>query len=231
MTACAEPPVKERPILMSAAMVLAILERRKTQTRRLVKPQPPVIAKFNHSGGRLFHVEKWPKAEREFSNFGRVEDVLCPYGKPGDRLWVRETHGFWCHSVESVGVEYAAGGEDKIVDFPNRAGMPSLEVQCRKNIGGGRRKRPSIFMPRWASRITLEITGERVERLQEISEADAKAEGVVASETVEMKDGSPCYTLPYQTLWNQINGCDAWEKNPLVWVVEFKDISERAVAA
>lgn len=207
--------MKERPILFSGAMVRAILAGRKTQTRRVVKPQPkststnpPLGAKpgefyvvpdaFPTSATRGFvisHCESYGThhcmGQKEFA------EGFCPYGATGDRLWVRETF------------------------MP----MPHLNAkafyQADDRLVGGKWK-PSIFMPRALSRITLEVVKVRVERLQSIREEDAKAEGVEASTQVEMKDGSPCYSLPYQILWNQINGVGAWESNPWVWVVEFK---------
>jgi hypothetical protein len=149
-------------------MVRAILDGRKSQTRRIVKLRVvPIVEECFRVNG------KWCNHTFDYDLVN-----LCPYGVPGDRLWVKETHSFWCHSIESVGVEYASGGDDKVVDFPGKAGMPPLSVQVRKTISGKRVKRPSIFMPRWASRITLENTSVRVERLQDISEADAIAEGV-----------------------------------------------------
>ena len=192
---------KEKPILFTGPNVRGILEDRKTQTRRIVKdPKMPTV---HPGGGSKLAVPDW-----------YLED--CPYGQPGDLLWVKETHSFWCHSVESVGVEYAAGGEDEIVDFTNGVGMPSLEVLTRKNIGGGRRKRPSIFMPRWASRLTLEITAVRVERLQGISEEDAIAEGCCGV------TGTQWGVPNYRYVWESINGPGSWALNPYVWCITFK---------
>ena len=216
---------KERGILFSAPMVRAILEGRKTQTRRVVKPDPPDHIDRLHNG-ELSKRFPYPLEDDDGNpcGFGFQDDNnrfwRCPYGQTGSRLWVKETHSFWCHSFESVGVEYAAGGDDKIVEFPNKLGMPSLDVQCRKNIGGGRRKRPSIFMPRWASRITLEIESVRVERLQDITEADARAEGVPA----DTRDGFS--RAAYVTLWESINGKGSWAKNPWVWVIDFRPIKK-----
>lgn len=171
--------IRERPILFSGAMVRAILEGRKTMTRRVVKPQP-------HAG---VDAVKWQDViitgcnTPDQSGFAMMrggvidsEAIRCPYGMPGDRLWVRET--FRVESVgthvpvkipyEDVGIVYAADGEKRNIhrEYPS-----VLSSTCHNN-------KPSIFMPRWASRITLEITGVRVERLQEITEADAIAEGV-----------------------------------------------------
>lgn len=162
--------MKERPILFSGAMVRAILDGSKTQTRR--------VCKLDVRGGM-------PQPE--------LDSLLrcCPYGQPGDRLWVRET---WAKTyVRQAGAEwfvYATG--DNRTDY------------------GGPWK-PSIHMPRAASRITLEITGVRVERLGEISESDARAEGVQS-------------VAEFKELWASINGLGSWEANPWVWVVEFRRI-------
>lgn len=200
---------KERPILFSAPMVRAILEGRKTQTRRVVKPQPIGADYWTRSDTVYPQGLFWPNRINSEPAFLKPR-----YGQPGDRLWVRET---WAHvGCEDEGVPehyvYRADGGD-YSDWESLEGEPF-------------RWRPSIHMPRWASRLTLEITGVRVERLQEISETDAKAEGVEASGAVEMKDGSPCYTLPFERLWERINGCDSWAANPWVWVYEFQPIAD-----
>lgn len=179
--------MKERPILFSAPMVRAIVAGTKTQTRRIVKP------------GVL--EDGWPiayAAER------------CPYGAPGDRLWVRET---WAKAGE-VGddIEYRADNPDPL----------------------GARWRPSIHMPRWASRLLLEVTAVRVERLQDISEDDACAEGVQELDGTldelalyaRAKKMGECATdsrVWFAELWDSINGTRApWASNPFVWVVSFK---------
>jgi hypothetical protein len=176
--------MKDRPILMCGEMVRATLDGSKTQTRRVVKPQP-----FSE------HVVK----------FG--EEMQSPYGWKGDRLWVRETWRVF-------------GGRE----YEYQKHKPSVRYRADDICGEDFQAewRPSIHMPRWASRLTLEITEVRVERVQDITESDAKAEGVPASKNVEMKDGSPCYRIPYQILWNQINGCDAWDKNPWCWCITFR---------
>jgi len=177
--------VRERPILFSGPMVRAILEGRKTQTRRL----------FN---GRA----KWHFIE----SHGDLS--ICPYGHPGDRLWVREAHHVLrAGNVDGSGREIVYRADDP--DFP---------------YGWT----PSIHMPRWASRIDLEVTGVRAERLQEISDEDARAEGIVnkhggwnASETVYGVN----YTGPFSHLWESINGPGSWDANPWVWVIEFQPIT------
>ena len=212
----------ERPILFSGPMVRAILAGTKTQTRRVVKPQPTQVLPHTEEvrPGLDVHIPlgwEWREsfiADSE-GGFGALSSLqyACPYGRVGDRLWVRETFALvWpgeCapESVHENRVEYHA---DTGAKYPG--GWPN---DCGDDPDCGRWK-PSIHMPRWASRITLEVTGVRVERLQEISRADADAEGVASIL------GHP---ESFATLWNSINGkrpgC-SWEDNPWVWCVEFR---------
>lgn len=189
--------MKERPILFSAPMVRALLAGTKTQTRRVVKGVQP----WGSRNGR----PEWAIVGTE---------PRCPYGQPGDRLWVRET---W----------QAVNGDDRarhIVTHPrpNRgwieyAATPRLDEPAYK-------WRPSIHMPRWASRITLEVTEVRAERLQDISEADALAEGVNVHPDHHGKPRTSIYSpvQAYADLWDQINGAGSWDTNPWVWAVSFK---------
>jgi len=208
--------MKERPILFSAPMVRAILEGRKTQTRRAVNgvADPDEIEVLGDSGEAFMH----SGACESFCDYACGGAVLkCPYGIPGDRLWVKET--FWKHKQTS---------------FVRHADCAS-DASWKET---GWRKVPSIHMPRWASRITLEIADVRVERLQDISEADAVAEGVR-----QMRDGSGCWVgregpgkwvTPWAAareafcdIWESINGKGSWDANPWVWVIEFKRIEAR----
>lgn len=207
--------MKERPILFSGAMVRAILSGRKTQTRRVVKPQINVSrVTYGCIGGQGFGFI-----------FGN-KVVRCPFGELGDRLWVRETHfesRKWRHAPL-----FAAAP-----DFIYRADYEYREELS--SVIGCHHWRPSIFMKREASRITLEIVSVRVERLQDISEADAVAEGI-ERDAAEFKNynakdkafpwlgGVGAAVLSYKTLWESINGAGSWEANPWVWVVEFKQI-------
>lgn len=191
--------MKERPILFSAEMVNAIMSGRKTQTRRIVKPEPDSILNgepyWNIGGLRL----------RETAN----NPLHCKYGSIGDRLWVRET--FW-HNDEIPGIDgccYRADGE-----MPNHM------------IDGGTKWKPSIFMPRWASRILLEITDIRVERLQDISESDAKAEGCRCNKDTCAETGYGNYRDSYRALWESINGKGSWDTNPFVFAISFKRITQ-----
>lgn len=170
--------IKERPILFSGEMVRAILDGRKTQTRRVVK------------GIAL----DWLAPDMFTPRFvASPENDLCQYGKVGDRLWVRET-------FQPYGDGYAYRATPAIPENHNW--------------------KPSIFMPRAASRITLEITNVRVERLNEISDKDAEAEGV---EAWSNSGNSPAWK--FQCLWDRINGKKyPWSSNPWVWVIEFRKI-------
>lgn len=192
--------MKERPILFSGAMVRAILDGRKTQTRRVAKEFAGrddldlILRRFPHQNG-------------------------CPYGQAGDRLWVREAFsGPWC--MEAQGGMAATP--------PSKWGATSriwYWADGSPTHGDWTRPRPSIHMPRWASRITLEITGVRVERLQDISEADAVAEGCGQDGSV---DGVYVANNPrgaFFHLWRQINGPGSWDANPYVWVVSFRRIA------
>lgn len=176
-----ETTTKERPILFSAPMVNAILDGRKTQMRLVVKPQP--------SEGMIIHGpelyepmvirrgEEVPGAP-VFGIYDSEGDwgVECPYGQPGDRLWVR--HSFWCCEVEGQGVGnlFAVYDDEIVKGIPQPKTLRPWQFATGKFPRAGRIR--SIHMPRWASRIDLEITGARKERVQEISEADAIAEGI-----------------------------------------------------
>lgn len=198
---------RERPILFSGPMVRAILEGRKTQTRRVVKHIPALGApeEWCHRAGSV-----------EFSHIAGPYQHFCPYGHSGDRLWVKETY---CEA--SSHMEF--GRKIYRADIGETA-KPPLWMKWK----------PSIFCTRIASRITLEITGVRVERLKDCSEADAIAEGI---DHREFGDGSGTMlyrvadnawendpVAAYRTLWESINGPGSWAQNPWVWVVEFKRV-------
>ena len=205
--------MKERPILFSGPMVRAILDGRKTQTRRIMKPQP------TYDGFWWSHKGYSCGGEKQFRD-GLPLFVGCPYGKVGDRLWVRETccsDGWSVHYLADN--DHREFGETRYDDV----------IKLHHYSGGFSRQVPSIHMPRWASRITLEITGVRVERLNEISEADAYSEGVTITSgqsfasngNPELRNEARC---AFQSLWNSINGPESWAANPWVWAVEFKRI-------
>jgi hypothetical protein len=219
--------VKESPILMSGPMVRAILEGRKTQTRRVMSPQPIVEISRREQANRTWHVEiEWKGLRRRSHGYAGLEngdkemlaswaEDFCPYGEPGERLWVRET---FAPSVNEAGEILKSDPPSYCADNPVFAeGGPD-----------DWRWTPSIFMPRWASRITLEITNVRVERLQEISEADAKDEGATPANAGQDEHGPiKTYRTGFVYGWNSINskrkGC-AWSDNPWVWCISFQKL-------
>lgn len=203
---------KERPILMSGAMVRAILVGRKTQTRRVVNFKK--IAKATGcTKGRLAYSPTF-NSWAVFDGNGEADLALvdCPYGKVGDRLWVKET---FKENEPPSGYIY-------------RASEAEYGYTYEKPW------KPSIFMPRQASRIDLEIKAIRVERLKDISEADAIAEGIEQDGNGwkgYVEGNLPRLAFPqnsYKTLWESINGAGSWDLNPWVWVIEFRKVEEGA---
>ena len=197
--------MKERPILFSAPMVRAILAGTKTQTRR--------VAKLTASG----HVKE-PGGHRRWHPADPDAAHACPYGQPGDRLWVRET---WAYGIHAM-----AAKRDEDGPFVYAADGTTQGRLCD-------RWRQSIHMPRWASRITLEITSVRVERLHDISEADAIAEGCIQNPNGYYQGGPhkviglkqmATAVRAYRDLWESINGPSSWDANPWIWVVEFRRV-------
>lgn len=205
----AKTAVKTRPIIFSGEMVRAILDGKKTQTRRVIKPQPEYVL-----GGRhLVRLEDMPEQLKPSVIKNLLSD--CPYGQPGDRLWVRET---WAR-VPTTAYRCSEGVQQTC--YPDD---PSMAVVYR---AGWERSDPGVWkspyhMYRWMSRITLELTGVRVERLHDISEADIKAEGFdrawyrgYTSRKIDEDDD-------FSDFWDHVNGKRApWSSNPWVWVMEF----------
>lgn len=206
----------ERPILFSGPMVRAILDGRKTQTRRVFK-LPRSMAWHDELGGER---DGWVT---DGNGWWSVDELRCPYGIVGDRLWVREA---WCQRSENGRPVYNAQGNLDCTCVHFQA--DGEDVVCLDEYGfrefnkDGSEKspwRPSIHMPRWASRITLDIVGIRIERLDEISEADALSEGVGV-------DGQLSAVERFANLWVKINGAGSFDANPLVWVIEFRMVNE-----
>lgn len=205
----------EKPILFSGPMVRAILEGRKTQTRRIVKPVPQMVdnkktATWEGNAVTLM---------RLFDQVGRS----CPYGHSGDRLWVRETWQGPLMDCDTMENEYRGSPDDfhkpeYCVYAADGGPTPEFITQDDELVC---RWRPSIHMPRWACRILLEITGIRVERLHDISANDCVAEGCGA-EVFWPESNS---IAQYKRLWESINGADSWASNPWVWVIEFRRVS------
>lgn len=207
--------MKERPILFSGAMVRALLAGTKTQTRRVMKPQPtgfvggPGVKLRDGSPAPLVPIDE------DVAPVGR--EIRCPYGAAGDRLWVRES---FCHLYRDNTEPPARRPED--VAYMADGITPDLYAYGPW--------KPSIHMPRWASRITLVVTGVRVERLQDISKADALAEGVNVHQDHHGKPTTSIYSpvQAYRDLWEQINGPGSWDANPWVWAVDFKRLEAAA---
>ena len=182
--------MKAKPIIFSAPMVRALLEGRKTQTRRLLKPAPPA----------------------------GVIVARCPFGNTiGAYLWVRETFGYVSpdekiRHISECKVEYRADLPHDCDDMPGN--WPRDEAM---GDGDAPRWRPSIYMPRWASRLTLRITDIRVEKLKDIKEEDAIAEGLAS-------DGDEAAKISFARLWEAIHGQNSWQENPWVWVLSFEVI-------
>ncbi len=217
--------MKERPILFSAPMVLAILAGKKTQTRRIVKPQPEAVGY-----GRSCEVHpymtgtQWPLAYYEMRGacWNSSQPLKCRYGQPGDRLWVKEN---WAARLDQDHLKPSQLPRTSVGYWADGPGK-CCNTGC---AGAAGRVRSSMFMPRWASRITLEITNVRVERVQEITEEDAKAEGVEPWPEAdlrpdgELRDGpSVAYRAGFHDIWNGING--NWDANPWVFVIEFRRV-------
>ena len=245
--------MKERPIPFSAPMVRAILNGTKTQTRRIMKPQPTVSEDgwFSWNG----HAPNSPYSAYATNHIDKESLRLfvgpsSPYGKPGDQLWVRERfQPLWADGFDwdsHIKPDYKTGfGYD--ISYPATHGIVEW-IDGDDNITD--RCRPSIHMPRWASRISLEILAVRVEQLNDISKADAEAEGIeginrpIGGDDYEtywrdyslsdadadgwpyLRDGKQVES--YKTLWEKINGKGSWDENPWVWVVEFKRIEPGA---
>lgn len=201
--------MKERPILFSAPMVRAILAGTKTQTRRVVKPQPHDPAEGVYSAPSMIHGTGSYTQDHMLAD--GFDGGTCPYGKPGDQLWVRETFA----KVEGQTHPWIATDYRATYTHGDRMG---------DHLGVKRRWTPSIYMPRAASRILLEIVSVRVERLQEISDQDALAEGVSPDMGLRWQSGDDTPRGIYGELWESINGPGSWDANPWVWVVEFKRV-------
>ena len=221
----------ERPILFNTEMVNAILEGRKTQTRRVLNNTHPVVTGFVPNGERGYW-KGTAKSEQVIQQYITTFPftIKCPFGMVGDRLWVRETFAP-VNLYGEIALAYKADSDViRVVEnesFQDDDGTinyddPRLEkysfAAWADDLLEGKEGnwKPSIHMPRWVSRILLEITNVHVEQLQDISESDCLKEGV----------GSPilrdCKKPKFMQLWESINGTGSWNKNPWVWVIDFK---------
>lgn len=208
--------MKERPVIFNGEMVRAILDGRKTQTRRSISDRHLHLIDVASQVGECYPLE----SGIDHANSQSYYREHCPFGKVSDRLWVRET---WTpESIDAEDGNYSP-------DYRAMANGQPLDGRWT----------PSIHMPRWASRITLEITGVRVERLQDISEADAINEGIDADSLDESQDkydciadhnmtGRPTARGHFSDLWQSIYGAENWRANPWVWVIEFRRVDDSA---
>ncbi|MCM2317845.1 MAG: hypothetical protein NDI93_00770 [Pseudomonas sp.] len=236
--------MKERPILFSGPMVRALLEGRKTVTRRAIKHQPDVpvtdaIPRRNYPHGPATVNWYWRPQHGHLNGApSHGWDFKCPYGEPGDRLWVRET---WM-DLRGTGVEHRPTPDSPLQRYAYGADSPpgSASDEARKDFG--LKWRPSIHMPRAASRILLEITAVRVERLQD-GEGETTFESRYLAEGInrihhgdgeyyyhafESEPGPRNWIDPFDAwreLWTSVNGSTSWAANPWVWVVEFKVVT------
>lgn len=222
--------MRERPIIFNADMVRAVLDGRKTQTRRII--QSPAknmqasghkVIKYREPGDKWYgeHVFSMRNQSGTWCDYTKEQFLAkCPFGVVGDRLWVRESfyeHGHWQGGGYDPEDSYFVS--DKQVLFP-ADGIQRPSERKREDFW---RSRPSIHMPRWASRIMLEITGVRVERLQAITLGDICKE--IGCGLYDFRPATDGFRV-WAELWNSIYGADSWQANPWVWVVEFKRVEE-----
>ncbi|EDW0107083.1 hypothetical protein S969_004522 [Salmonella enterica subsp. salamae serovar 6,7:z:1,5] len=194
-------------------MVRAILDGRKTQTRRVLGTYQDAVKfcpEWDVNGKQIFIV----LGEKDHTGMNPVITAIpCPFGQPGDRIWVRETFRVHSRATDVATLVYRASVRNSWTEQTHRVPV----AVCNKPATP-EKWTPSIHMPRWASRITLEITDVRVERLNSITESDAEAEGVTDTGFGDLLvDG-------FRYLWKSIYGDDSWQANPWVWVIEFKRV-------
>lgn len=216
--------MKERPVIFNGEMVRAILDGRKTQTRRIMKVQPEPsktrAGDFWFSSKKLesmVHVSDFMPGNSPIADCHLFfQEHCCPFGPVGERLWIRETF----MDLTGTGIEATTG---KFEGFAYRADTPagSYGDEVRKEYG--LKWTPSLHMPRKACRILLEITAVRVERLNDISEEDAMAEGVAPSQHI-ITPPEALYRVGFLKLWQSIYGEESWRANPWVWVIEFRRV-------
>ena len=210
--------MKERGMIFNGEMVRAILDGRKTQTRRIMKPQPEPCPRGGHWWPSnvfktMLHVED--EMQNGKGGWGGLVGDACPFGAVGDRIWVRETWASGLSTKSTLAYRATHKRED-------------LEDGFYDTI----KWTPSIHMPRWASRILLEITDVRVERLNAISEEDARAEGIIDGGCLNCGEPEPCgcanpepdATDAFAYLWQSIYRQESWNANPWVWVISFERI-------
>ncbi|EMR3149118.1 TPA: hypothetical protein L7182_002641 [Klebsiella pneumoniae] len=205
--------ITERGMIFNGEMVRALLDGRKTQTRRIVKGTDGAVKfckEWNINGEEVFVV----LGEKDHTGMNPVLGVIsCPFGAVGDRIWVREAFRVHSRATDVATLVYKASERNSWTEQTRRVPV----AVCNKPATP-EKWTPSLHMPRWASRILLEITGVRVERLRSMSQDDARAEGVIAA-SGPMEAG-----LAFRELWDSIYGEESWKANPWVWVIEFKRV-------
>lgn len=226
--------MKERPVIFNGEMVRAILDGRKTQTRRVMKHQPK---QHDHKN---YDTAPWSDAPPAYYNVNSADWACkycgegigfdgrsvyrCPFGRVGDRLWVREAYQgplFNFDQMETYLEDTSKFERPEFCEYRADGGKTPEYYDADDNLRYG--WKPSIHMPRWASRITLEITAVRVERLQDTSEEDAKSEGVAPSQHI-ITPPEALYRVGFLKLWQSIYGEESWGANPWVWVIEFRRV-------
>ncbi|HDV9412925.1 TPA: hypothetical protein RKV49_002396 [Raoultella ornithinolytica] len=224
--------MKERGMIFNGEMVRAILDGRKTQTRRIMAPQP--ADDIERSAFPNPDAIGWKSSLKH--KHGSTTAHFCPFGAVGDRIWVRETFQgplFDYEQMEAFLEDSSKFEKPEFCQYAADGGHRPEYQDADDNLRYG--WRPSIHMPRWASRITLEITDVRVERLNAISEEDAEAEGINMEALADSQDrydciadhnmtGRPTATGAFKYLWESIYGAENWQANPWVWVIEFKRV-------
>ncbi|MEH3539426.1 hypothetical protein POV95_01750 [Klebsiella variicola] len=226
----------ERGMIFNAEMVRAILDGRKTQTRRIMKLQPkPSKSRpgdFWFSSKKLesmVHVSDLAPGNSPIADYHLfIQEHCCPFGAVGDRIWVREAFRVHSRATDVATLVYKASERNSWTEQTRRVPV----AVCNKPATP-EKWTPSLHMPRWASRILLEITDVRVERLNAISEEDAAAEGVPPAGSL-LPDYPGTFLTPkgdfatakvaFQRLWESIYGAENWLANPWVWVIEFKRV-------
>lgn len=213
--------MRERGMIFNAEMVRALLDGRKTQTRRVLTPLQLGLIELAAIAGECYPLE----SGQQHTNSQSYYRELCPFGDVGDRLWVREAFRVHSKATDVATLVYRASERQSWTQQTRR--VPISE--CNKPVSP-EAWTPSLHMPRWASRITLEITGVRVERLSSMTEEDARAEGCMGGH-----DSIPGYMYSatphehFHHLWTSIYGEDSWQVNPWMWVVEFKRVEDEQI--
>ncbi|WP_159196294.1 hypothetical protein [Klebsiella pneumoniae] len=219
--------MKERGVIFNGEMVRAILHGRKTQTRRIVKGTDGAVKfckEWDINGEEIFVV----LGEKDHTGMNPVLGALsCPFGAVGDRIWVREAFRVHSLATDVATLAYKASERNSWTEQTHRVPV----AVCNKPATP-EKWTPSLHMPRWASRILLEITDVRVERLNAISEEDARAEGIIDGGCLNCGEPEPCgcanpepdATDVFAYLWQSIYGQESWNADPWVWVIEFKRV-------